>query len=621
MRKLYERCFRDNILYKIIILYTLSCLVTAAIFYKLIPILLNYAPDYAYIDKLHGISYFWQYTLLVLFTLIVGDTLLYFYLRKIKNIELMLNNNTKISYNDMSVIKRKLLNSPYQIYVIQIVVPVVIITTVSIPIFIIQHASLLIFLRLLIIVISFFTLLSILNLIASQNSFRNLLLKINSNTKIDGLRIPLVTKLFLQFIPIIITAILFTMLIGYSNNIREKGNLISEFYIAGLSDTFSHYKDEKLKLNKIEEILLSVENINDLEDERFIITPKDEVISLNNSKIEGYFLEYLYELSLNNGGYVYDVTGETRGVIIKVNGEDGDYIVGVKFDIASKELISFYLFSFIAISMFSFGVLYVAAKSIANDVKLVADNLNKTASGTGDNLYKKLPVTSNDEISDLVLAFNSIQDLAHRVIDMKNVELQQSKEEIAMWYRSTVNTIRLAIDAKDHYTRGHSDRVSEYAVKIGEALNLSQSDLNLLRESGIFHDIGKIGIDDKILKKPGKLTQEEFEEIKKHPQQGALILSAVSMFKDIIPIILYHHERYDGKGYPQGLKGDQIPILAKILAVADAFDAMTTDRVYHKKLSLEETIEELRKGAKTQFDPIVAHALIKLIEEQKIVLL
>src|SRR5690606_3745753 len=114
---------------------------------------------------------------------------------------------------------------------------------------------------------------------------------------------------------------------------------------------------------------------------------------------------------------------------------------------------------------------------------------------------------------------NSIQDLAHRVIDMKNVELQQSKEEIAMWYRSTVNTIRLAIDAKDHYTRGHSDRVSEYAVKIGEALNLSQSDLNLLRESGIFHDIGKIGIDDKILKKPGKLTQEEFEEIKKHPQQ------------------------------------------------------------------------------------------------------
>jgi HD-GYP domain len=194
-----------------------------------------------------------------------------------------------------------------------------------------------------------------------------------------------------------------------------------------------------------------------------------------------------------------------------------------------------------------------------------------------------------------------------------NAELKQTKEEKDTWYLSTVETIRLAIDAKDHYTCGHSDNVSEYAVKIGQALGLPQSLVDILKHSGTFHDVGKIGIEDVILKKAGPLTDEEYEEIKKHPQRGALILSAVSMFKDIVPVVMYHHERYDGRGYPTGLQGNEIPLLARILSVADALDAMTTDRIYSRRRNFTDTVEELRSGYGTQFDPEIVDVVIDLI--------
>ncbi len=612
------RFFKDNIILKIIFLYSLSCVITAAIFYKLIPILLNYAPGYSYIDKLHGISYFWQYALVVFLCLLLGNIFLYLCLRKVTKIEDVIYDLKNYDYQKISLMKKRLFILPYQIYLIQIIIPIIIIPIVAIPIFIIQKASLIIFFRLLVLIIVFFTLFSVLNLVFTQESFKKLLLKFNSDSKINGIRISIVSRLFLHLLPILITAILFTSLIGYSYNIRDKGDLISEFYIAALNDTFSQYKDEKLNILQINDALSSVKSVKGLDDNRFIITPKGEVITFDDKKLEDYFLQYLHELSINNGGYVYDVTGETRGVIINISGEDGDYIVGIKFNLVSNELVVFYSLSIIAILSLASLVLYVTSKSISNDIKNVANRLNETSSGKDINIYSKLPITSNDEISDLVLAFNKIQELVNGAIDMKNVELRQSKEEIALWYRSTVNTIRLAIDAKDHYTLGHSDRVSKYAVIIGEALNLSKKEIDLLRESGTFHDVGKIGIDDNILKKAGKLTMEEYEEIKKHPQRGAVILSAVSMFENIIPIVLYHHERYDGKGYPKGLSGEEIPFLARILSIADAFDAMTTNRIYQKKLSLKEAIDELENGSGTQFDPYLVKIMIELINDKYI---
>lgn len=203
--------------------------------------------------------------------------------------------------------------------------------------------------------------------------------------------------------------------------------------------------------------------------------------------------------------------------------------------------------------------------------------------------------------------------ILHSMVNIKNEELNKTYSELRTRYMETIEALRLAVDAKDFYTRGHSDRVAFYAVKLGESFSLSSKELELLRISGIFHDIGKIGTTDDILLKDGKLSEKEYQEIKKHPTKGASILSAVSMFKEIVPLIKCHHERIDGKGYPMGLTGNQIPFLAKILAVADAFDAMTSDRLYRNKLELHEAIIQLTAGAGTQFDAEIIEKFIGLL--------
>jgi len=272
----------------------------------------------------------------------------------------------------------------------------------------------------------------------------------------------------------------------------------------------------------------------------------------------------------------------------------------------------------------------IASVRINKRIKLSADGILMPLNDKGCNTLGVLFIaldgnmkTDEDLIQQITvftaIAANAITNyFLHHTIRIMNEELQQTKEEKDAWYLSTVETIRLAIDAKDHYTCGHSDKVSEYSVKIGRALGLSESLIDTLKHSGTFHDVGKIGIEDGILKKAGCLTNEEYEEIKKHPQRGALILSAVSTFKDIVPVVLYHHERYDGRGYPKGLQGNEIPLLARILSIADALDAMTTDRIYCSRKNLNDTIIELETGSGTQFDPEITEVVIKLIRDRVI---
>ena len=145
-------------------------------------------------------------------------------------------------------------------------------------------------------------------------------------------------------------------------------------------------------------------------------------------------------------------------------------------------------------------------------------------------------------------------------------------------------------------------------------MGLPEADIERLKIGGIFHDIGKIGTNDDILLKNSRLDDNEYNEIKKHPLKGANILSAMSMFKDIVPLVEYHHERIDGRGYPHGLKGEEIPLLARIISVSDAFDAMTSDRVYRTKMGLSQAIEQLEKGKSTQFDENVVDAFLKLLD-------
>ncbi|MCR5186591.1 MAG: HD domain-containing protein [Clostridia bacterium] len=235
---------------------------------------------------------------------------------------------------------------------------------------------------------------------------------------------------------------------------------------------------------------------------------------------------------------------------------------------------------------------------------------------------KKLSIQAycekEDKFNQLLLliesAFKSIDQM--KMIKDINDKLAKSQEQLEKAYLETIEILRYTVEAKDSYTRGHSDRVSAFSVLIGEELGLFDKDIRTLKIGGLFHDIGKIGIPDTILLKKANLTEDEYNEIKKHPSIGKQIISNATIFRDIVPIVYYHHERYDGKGYPTHIKGKDIPFLARVVAVADAFDAMTSRRSYRDELDFEIVKETIRKCKGSQFDPEVADAFLRVLDNK-----
>jgi HD-GYP domain-containing protein (c-di-GMP phosphodiesterase class II) len=209
-----------------------------------------------------------------------------------------------------------------------------------------------------------------------------------------------------------------------------------------------------------------------------------------------------------------------------------------------------------------------------------------------------------------------LQALAHQsAIALQNAQLYQNLQES---FLATVRSLAQAVDAKDSYTAGHSNRVTQYSVMIAEELKMGAEDIRNIRMAGLLHDVGKIGVQDSVLSKAGQLTDEEFSVMKTHPSVGSHIMKPVTQLKDVIPGIVSHHERFDGKGYPGGLKGEEIPLMGRIIGVADAFDAMTSDRVYRPRLSDEIALEELRKHSGTQFDSKVVKAFLSAYDKGRI---
>lgn len=195
-----------------------------------------------------------------------------------------------------------------------------------------------------------------------------------------------------------------------------------------------------------------------------------------------------------------------------------------------------------------------------------------------------------------------------------NDELSDTYEKLERAYLESIQTLRYTVEAKDTYTRGHSDRVSEYSVLIGKYLGLPEADLNTLRIGGLFHDIGKIGVPDAILQKNGKLDDDEYSQIKQHPNIGVHILSHAKIFQNILPIVEHHHEKYDGTGYPGKLAGENIPYLARIASIADSFDAMTSKRAYRDSLPIDIVISEFEKFRGTQFDPNIDDVFLDILK-------
>jgi len=194
----------------------------------------------------------------------------------------------------------------------------------------------------------------------------------------------------------------------------------------------------------------------------------------------------------------------------------------------------------------------------------------------------------------------------------------KSYMDVRQIYLDTLEALASALDAKDKYTRGHSERVAKYAVQIARELKLPEDQVETIEHVALLHDIGKIGVSAELLNRKGQLSASEFDLIKLHPVIGANILKEIHDLGSATEYVRYHHEKYDGSGYPDGLKGDNIPLGARIITLADSFDAMTSDRSYRKKMNWEEALEEVKRSAGTHFDPQIVKAFLNRRENRTI---
>ncbi len=270
----------------------------------------------------------------------------------------------------------------------------------------------------------------------------------------------------------------------------------------------------------------------------------------------------------------------------------------------------------------------------ADSFNLIQEAINL---GASDYLYK--PLKSDElyfkvrhELESRKFVFNNSKSL--KGIEERNISLQKQNlllgrrieestknlsrlyEDLRETYMRTIKALAHAIDARDHYTYSHSDNVTRYAELIARQMGVDMLYIENIKDSCQLHDLGKIGVHDNILSKPDALTQEEFNEIKQHAEKGAQILEPLKFLDNVIDIVKHHHERWDGKGYPDGLKGESIPLGARIMTVADSYDAMVSARPYRKVgLSVNEAIEEIRRNSGAQFDPVVVEAFLKVVNQ------
>jgi HD-GYP domain-containing protein (c-di-GMP phosphodiesterase class II) len=275
----------------------------------------------------------------------------------------------------------------------------------------------------------------------------------------------------------------------------------------------------------------------------------------------------------------------------------------VKLGIAENSSQSFWSWAAVIIVL---GLIfaYYGAKLLFLDVHQPIVQLRRSMREVQEGSLVKTDALYSDEFAGLVNGFNHMVEA-----------IQTRDEKNKAMFASFLESMTAALDARDQYTFGHSTRVAAYSLEIGEKAGLDEEELMLLKTSALLHDIGKIGVADRILLKDGKLTDEEYAAIKRHPEIGRNIIKQVQGFSDLQPVVegvLYHHERYDGKGYPEGLSGESIPLFGRIIAVADAFDAMTSNRPYRSGMPIDKALTIIHEGKGTQWDPLFAGIFVEL---------
>lgn len=259
----------------------------------------------------------------------------------------------------------------------------------------------------------------------------------------------------------------------------------------------------------------------------------------------------------------------------------------------------------------SIGVGIIAARRITNPLEVLTESSHAIARG---DFSQRVQLKSRTEIGELASTFNFMsEELEHFILDLKRAAAENRE-----LFMNSIQMLAGAVDEKDPYTRGHSDRVTKYSLQIAKEMDLPEDFIEILRVSAQLHDVGKIGIEDRILKKPGALTEEEFTIMKTHTTKGANILRPVAQLKEMIPGIELHHESLDGRGYPHGFKGDQIPLLPRIIAVADTFDALTTNRPYQQAHDTQDALRIIHSLSGKRLDPDAVAALNAVFQRGEI---
>src|SRR5580704_13813740 len=265
----------------------------------------------------------------------------------------------------------------------------------------------------------------------------------------------------------------------------------------------------------------------------------------------------------------------------------------------------------LVVGLFALVLGHLFAVAISAPIRGLAQSTRAISRGE---FHERTPVRGAAEISELAETFNKMADDIEQYIE----RLKQAAQENRDLFLGSIRMLAAAIDEKDPYTRGHSDRVAKYSLIIGREMGLGEDELDKLRISALLHDVGKIGVDDRVLKKPGALTPEEFDLMKQHPSKGANIMRPVAQLKEMLPGIELHHEHVDGGGYPHGLRGGEIPMMARIIAVADTLDAMTTNRPYQSGMDLEFALNRIRSLVNVKFDAAVLDALDRAVRAGKL---